>query len=145
MTVADRCQRLMPADWPLPPPTPFFTAGRLVVQRCRTCRSVQHPPLDLCHRCQGFELEAEPAAGTGTISSFTIVHHAADPRLASIVPYNVVVVELDDHPGLEVVGNVVDAAPGQLAVGLAVECTFAAAPDPDTGEELLLPHWRLRH
>ncbi|MCU1486523.1 MAG: hypothetical protein JWN67_3269 [Actinomycetia bacterium] len=140
-------KRYMPDGWTLPLPfdfnRPFFTAGELRVQRCDACHRVQHPPMDVCHHCQSLELSSEAAAGTGTISSFSIVHHAADKRLEAILPYNVTIVVLDDHPEVHVVGNVIDARPEELAIDAAVRCTFAEVPDEQTGETLWFPQWEL--
>ena len=40
--------RFMPEDWPIPEldrfNRDFFTAGKLVVQQCEACETVQHPP-----------------------------------------------------------------------------------------------------
>jgi len=142
---SDRSQRYLPDDWALPMLNslnrPFFTSGRLMLQRCMTCDQVQHPPLDVCHFCQGLDLHYEPADGRGRISSFTIVHRAADTRLDSIVPYNVVVVELDDYPGVMIVGNVCNCPEDQLSIGMPVRCTFAEVHDNETGDVLLLPQW----
>jgi uncharacterized OB-fold protein len=142
-----RSKRYLPEGWTLPLPNefnrPFFTAGELVVQHCAACGLFQHPPLDICRRCQSQELTYERCAGTGSISTFTIVHHAVDDRLKTIVPYNVVVVALDDHPEVHVVGNVIDAAAGELAIDALVRCTFAEVEDETAGETLLLPQWEL--
>jgi uncharacterized OB-fold protein len=142
-----RSKRSLPEGWTLPRPTdynrPFFTSGELRVQRCEACGLVQHPPMDVCRRCQSQRFAYETATGTGSISSFTIVHHAVDRRLEASVPYNVVVVALDDHPSVMVVGNVVDAGPDELAIGAKVRCTFAEVEDELAGETLWLPQWEL--
>jgi uncharacterized OB-fold protein len=142
-----RSKRYLPEGWTLPLPNefnrPFFTAGQLCVQRCEECQLVQHPPMDICRRCQSQQFAYEPSVGTGSISTFTIVHHAVDRRLEDAVPYNVVVVSLDDHPEVLVVGNVIDAAADELAIGARVRCTFAEVEDQLAGETLWLPQWEL--
>jgi uncharacterized OB-fold protein len=55
-----------------------------------------------------------------------------------------VIVTPDDHPHVRIVGNVVGAPHEAIEIGAPVRCTFARIPDPDTGEELLLPQWELR-
>jgi len=143
--VADR---YLPADWPLPEITavnrPFFTAGALTLQRCRSCAQVQHPPHEICHRCQSDAFDYVEASGLGTVDNVTTVHHAGDPRLAARVPYNVVIVTPDDHPDVRIVGNVVAADHAAIAIGAPVRCVFARVTDPDTGELLTLPQWELR-
>ncbi|MGH8998796.1 MAG: Zn-ribbon domain-containing OB-fold protein [Acidimicrobiia bacterium] len=140
--------RYLPADWPLPEITDvnraFFTSGTLTLQRCRGCATVQHPPHDIYHRCQGDDFDHVTASGLGTIDNVTVVHHAGDRRLAGHVPYNVVIVVPDDHPGVRIVGNVVGAADDPVRIGAPVRCVFTRAVDPDTGEVLALPQWELR-
>jgi uncharacterized OB-fold protein len=122
---------------------PFFTSGELRVQRCEECGQVQHPPMDVCRLCQSQQFTSEPSSGTGTISSFKIVHHAVDRRLEAVVPYNVVIVALDDYPDVMVVGNVVDAEGDELSIGARVRCSFAEVRDVEAGETLCFPQWRL--
>ena len=141
--------RYLPEGWTLPALTPwnrpFFTAGRLTVQVCTDCDEAQHPPLDFCHRCQGDSLDYREAAGTGVVDNFSVVHHAGSPLLKEALPYNVTLVELSDHPGLLVLGNVVDADwTERLQIGAQVRVEFAEVGDPDEpGVTLRLPQWRL--
>lgn len=146
--------RYLPDGWTLPALTdwnrPFFTAGRLTIQVCTECAEaggsaagVQHPPLDFCHRCQGDALEYREASGLGVVENLTVVHHAGNPLLKGSLPYNVVLVEPEDFPGVLIVGNVVDADwPGRLAVGARVRVVFAEVTDAN-GETLRLPQWIL--
>jgi uncharacterized OB-fold protein len=139
--------RYFPEDWPLPELNefnrPFFTSGELVLQRCRGCEQIQHPPMDVCHRCQSLIFDYVATKPSGRIENVTIVHHASDVRLKALVPYNVVLVRPDEHLDLIIVGNVVAAEPSAITVGAAVVCTFARVTDPLTGEDLLLPQWEL--
>ena len=69
--------------------------------------------------------------------SYTIVHHAAVPPLAAEVPYNIVVVELDDAPGARLISNVLDVDPADVAVGMRVAVAWdEARPD------VVLPRFR---
>jgi hypothetical protein len=141
-------ERYFSADWPLPEITDvnraFFTTGALMLQRCRSCAQVQHPPHELCHHCQSCTFDYVEASGLGTVDNVTIVHHAGDARLADRVPYNVVIVIPDDHPEVRIVGNVVNADDTTIEIGAAVRCVFAEISDPETGETLTLPQWELR-
>jgi uncharacterized OB-fold protein len=140
--------RYLPADWPLPEITeinrPFFTAGVLTLQQCRSCAQVQHPPHEICHHCQSDAFDYVTTSGLGTIDNVTIVHHAGDRRLADHVPYNVVIVTPDDHPHVRIVGNVIGADNEIIEIGAPVRCVFTEVSDPDTDEELTLPQWELR-
>jgi uncharacterized OB-fold protein len=147
MTTADasrRSERYLPVDWPLPEINDvnraFFTSGVLMLQRCTVCRTIQHPPLDICHRCQADTFAYEAASGRGTVDDVSIVHHAGDARLKAAVPYNVVIVSLVDHPDVRVVGNVV-GADDDVEIGMPVRVTFAELRDEDADVTLLLPQW----
>ena len=82
------------------------------------------------------------------------MHHAVHPLLAEKVPYNVVVVALDDHPDIRVVGNGIDVAPNSrtegrtgpesVSNGARVRCTWTdPLPSPNGGPEVRLPQWIL--
>jgi len=131
----------------LPPPAitddarPFWEACRrhqLTVQRCTGCGAFRHLPSPVCWRCRGFAHEWMVVSGRGTVFSYAIVHRAFLPELAPAVPYNVVVVALDDAPGVRLVSNLVDADPSELRIGLAVEVCFEEMSD-----EITLPRFRV--
>jgi hypothetical protein len=72
--------------------------GVLLLQHCGDCGHVQHPPRPLCTGCGGDRLADRPAAGAGTVDSFTVVHRAADPAVP--VPYTLARVRLAEGPVL---------------------------------------------
>ena len=121
----------------------FFSAGVLVFQQCAHCGHVQHPPTDVCGACQSFEFTERQSAGNGRIESRMVAHYAVHPALKDRVPYVVVLVSLDDVPGVRVIGNVVNCAPHDVAVGQRVRVCFEEAKDPQTGEVLRIPQWEL--
>ncbi|MCE2391455.1 MAG: OB-fold domain-containing protein [Proteobacteria bacterium] len=137
--------RYLPEDWILPAlddgNRDFFTSGRLALQRCVECGTVQHPPEDVCRSCQSQRLEAAEAEGNGRIYSFSIVHHPLGPKLAGSVPYNVALIQLDDHPHVRIVGNVCDPDEGPLEIGQRVRAVWTTVPDPHSDEPLRLPQW----
>lgn len=99
--------------------------GQLVLQRCRACGKVRHYPRVLCDACYSFDVEPVTAAGTGTVHSWTVAHHAFSPSVAEQTPYHLVTVDLDE--GVRVLGRVDDAS--GLRIGLAVQVSFR--PDSD--------------
>src|SRR5688572_4184766 len=82
--------------------------GQLLLQRCMDCGAYRHPPTPMCARCTSFQTEWVPAKGTGKVFTYTIAHHVVHPALADRVPYNIVVVELDE--GVQVISNIVDCS-----------------------------------
>lgn len=74
--------------------------------------------------------------------------HRDRPRgrraLVRSVPYVVALVSLDAAPELRVVGNLLDVAIDDVAIGLAVEAVWLERTDPDRDEVIRLPQWRAR-
>jgi uncharacterized protein len=119
----------------------FFTSGELRVQTCRSCRIEQHPPVEICSQCGGFEFDYPASRTSGTVSSYTIVHHPTHPALTDAVPYNVVIVELDDHPGLRVVGNLVGAMDERPVIGQRVVAGWTTPIKRDGQDPVRLLQW----
>jgi uncharacterized OB-fold protein len=55
--------------------------------------------------------------GRGTVYAFTVIRHAVIPSLAPALPLIAAAVELAGTGGCRLVGNVVDCAPGEIAIG----------------------------
>ncbi len=130
--------------FPLPAITddtrPFWDGCRrrtLVIQRCTPCGTFRHPPTPICWRCRSFAHDWVAVAGRGTLFSYAVVRRAFLPELA--VPYTVAVVALDEAPGVRLVSNVIDAAAGELAVGLPLEVVF-----DDVSADVTVPRFRVR-
>lgn len=110
--------------------------GKLEILRCRGCRRFVHYPREDCPSCGAKELAPEPVSGRGTVYTFTIAHHAG----AGIeVPFALVLVELEEQPGLRVLANLLDCPLEEVRVGMAVEVTFQAV-----AEGVTLPQFRRR-
>jgi hypothetical protein len=121
----------------------YFTGGELMVQACRDCAHAQHPPEDLCRACGSHDVGPRCSEGRGRIESIAVVHQAVHPQLKPRVPYAVVLVSIDDAPGINLLGNVVNAAPSELCIGARVRVVFEEVVDLDNGERLLIPQWAL--
>jgi len=113
----------------------FFEAaarGELVVRTCSNCAAVLHVPRAYCHTCGSWEGEWTPAGTTGTLHSFTVADHQVHP--AYPVPYTIVLVDLDDVPGVRLLGNL-DGAP-DLTIGMPMRVRFDQLADG-----VVLPNW----
>lgn len=113
----------IPLPQPNPDDQPYWEAcakRELRFQRCANCGRFRHPPMPACSVCGSGNVEWKAVPGTGTVFSYTIVHHPAHKALKSAVPYNVVVVHLDDADDVRIVSNVIDASPSEISVGLRV-------------------------
>lgn len=117
----------------------FARRGVLAVQRCRTCRSYQHPPRPLCLRCFSHQLEFEPVSGRGKLWSFTVTRHPLVRGFEELIPYVCLVVQLEEQPDIYMVSDW-RPEPDELArlyPGLAMRVVFEPAD-----EGLVLPQFR---
>ena len=108
----------------------FWTGGatgQLLIARCQSCGTWLHPPRPACRACYGTDVTAEPAAGTGTVVTYTVNHQAWVPDLD--VPYVLAIVELDEQPGLRLTTRVVGVDPTAVAIGMRVRVRFEQKED----------------
>ena len=137
----------LPDDWALPALTEtngaWFTSGELALQECCECRSVQHPPEEVCRSCGATEFGHRVVAPVGTLHSYTVAHYAVHPALRDAVPYAVVLVSLDDAPDVRVVGNMPDTPLEEIRIGLPVTAVWEERK-ADDGTLVLLPQWTTR-
>lgn len=120
---------------------PFWEAcarRELRLQRCTACGRFRQPPLAGCPHCASAASDWPLLSGRGSVFSFTVVHHPAFPALQAEVPYNVVVVALDDAPGARLISNVLDVDARELRVGLALEIAW-----DEVRPGLVLPRFRV--
>ena len=108
------------------------SGGELVVRVCRPAGHVLHLPRAYCATCDTFDVTWRPVAGRGTVHTWTVVEHAVDPAFPA--PYTVVLVELDDPPGVRFVSDL----PGrqELRVGQPMVVRF-----DDVADGIALPRW----
>ena len=90
---------------------------KLKFQQCADCAHLIHPPLPMCPRCQSLNRNWRDAPQDATVYSFVWVHTAAHESVAGSLPYNVALVAFPALPGVRLISNVIDATPGDLAIG----------------------------
>lgn len=141
----------LPPGLPAPQPqsdgadAPFWAGlreGKLLVQRCPSCSTWQCGPEWLCHRCHRFDPDWVELRPWGHIYSWERVWHPAHPALQEAVPYRVVLVELQDAPGVRLLGNLLGTASEAVQIGAAVDGVFESHGDADPPYNLL--QWRPR-
>jgi uncharacterized OB-fold protein len=126
-------QRLLPAV--TPETEAFWTGGahgELRILRCRTCGHWIHPPAPVCPVDLSRDVGPEAVSGRGTVHSVTVNHQPWNPDVPT--PYAIVLVELEEQPGLRLVSNLVGAAPEDVRIGMAVMVRFE-----DAGEGIHVP------
>jgi uncharacterized OB-fold protein len=99
--------------------------GRLRIQRCPDCREFVFYPRAVCPFCTVGTPRWVDASGRGTVHSFTVVHRAP-PGFAAAAPYVVALVDLEEGPRL--MTRLVDVAPAEARVGMAVEVAIQGEP-----------------
>jgi uncharacterized OB-fold protein len=93
--------------------------GVLLLRHCDACDTWHHPRQIVC-TC-GSNMTWRPAAGKGSLMSFTVVHLGLNPELASQVPYTITLTKLSEGP------HILTAIPNrdeQLRCGMDMKVTF---------------------
>jgi uncharacterized OB-fold protein len=105
-----------------------LASGQLTFQRCDRCRNAWLPPREHCPGCLSAQWKWEWASGRARVVSWVVYHRAYHPAFADRVPYNVVLVELDEGPRM--ISNVlgIGGADG-LAVDAPLQVEFASEGD----------------
>jgi uncharacterized OB-fold protein len=125
-----------PAPGPLEQPFwDWCRAGELRVQRCVGCGAWRHPPRPRCPDCGAGDLSWERVSGRGVVWTFTVCHPPVLPAFAAAVPYNAVVVRLEE--GVFLVSNLIECGNDDIKVGMEVEAVLV--PVDDT---LTIPQFR---
>ncbi|MFG1688692.1 Zn-ribbon domain-containing OB-fold protein [Nonomuraea sp. NPDC049269] len=99
--------------------------GELLIRRCEECRGPAAPQARTCPHCGSPALSWAPAAGTGQVVSWSVVHAKGAP------PTVVAIVELDEEPWIQVQINGV--APEEVHGGMRVRVAFER---PEGGEAI---------
>lgn len=116
--------------WPQPYPqldaAPYWAAlqeGRLTYQYCNACRQAVWPAHSLCPHCgaDGGRLEWKESAGRGTVYSFSTVMRGPTPAWASIAPYTVGFIQMQEGYYLF---SQIDGRHEDLRIGQAVQVRY---------------------
>ena len=104
----------------------------LVFQRCCQCREWLHPPRPMCHKCKSDDLEWVKSSGKGRIYSWVVFRREVNPLYT--IPFEVVLVEMENEKGVRLVSNMVDCQPEEIDFDMPVELDFldvtADQPNP---------------
>ena len=90
---------------PLPAVTeenkPFWDSCKqnvLKLQKCSSCVEFRYPASVICPKCSSMEFSWEAVSGRGSIFSFVTYRRLYHKAFASLLPYSVAVIELDEGP-----------------------------------------------
>jgi uncharacterized OB-fold protein len=120
-----------PAPVPDESSRPFWDAvneQRLVLQFCSACERLQYPPEDACRECGTTDrLGWRGVDGLGHIREFIVSHDTRVGLKQPDQPFNLVVVTLDEDPGITFLSNLPAVNAGEVPVGAAVVVDFVEA------------------
>ena len=74
--------------------------GRLLFQACLDCQSLRWPIGPICPYCGSAATSWRSSTGSGIVFSWIRYHRAFLAELADVLPYVVVIVQLEDGPRL---------------------------------------------
>jgi uncharacterized OB-fold protein/acyl dehydratase len=94
--------------------------GELLIQKCKGCGTLRHPPRPMCHVCRSLEWEQQRSAGSGSVHSYVVMHHPPMPGYD--FPIAVGLIDLDE--GTRIVANIVDCPFEEIHIGMKVECSI---------------------
>ena len=121
---------------------PFWDAaneGRLVVQNCRACNRLQHPPLPECDQCGSKDnLDWQEMSGRGKIYNYGVVYDCPVRLLQEEQPFNLAVITLDEDPGIQMYSHLPGTPVDNVPVGSSVEVIFEA-----TANGQKVPEWQV--
>ena len=107
--------------------------GKLMIQRCKGCGDLHHPPGPVCPKCHSFEWDAIESSGKGTVYSFVVMHYPEVPPFE--YPNPVGLIELEE--GVRLISQLIGVKPGEIKVGQKVQVEFVTFDG-----ELTLPQFR---
>ena len=135
----------MPKQSPIPDQSdkPFWDAcneGRLVIQNCKACNMLQHPPQPTCAECgSGANLEWKQVSGRGKISTYGVVYDSPVKLLQADQPYNVAVIQLEEDPEITLLSHLPGTPVDDVPIGASVRVIFEATQA--TGQKV--PEWQV--
>jgi len=91
--------------------------GKVLIQRCKSCKTLRHPPRPMCGECQSVEWDSIESTLDGEIYSFTTLHYPKIPGYD--YPLCCAVISLEE--GTRIVANVVGIDHEKVKIGMKVK------------------------
>jgi uncharacterized OB-fold protein len=113
-----------PAPVPDQASQPFFDAareGKFLLKYCPACNRYLGPSAEVCDACFDPAIEWRESSGKGRIYSFVLNHQVVHPGFKELVPYSVIVVELEEGPRFT---STYDGPNDEIEVDMPVRVTF---------------------
>lgn len=91
--------------------------GKVLIQRCKSCQTLRHPPRPMCGECQSTEWDSIESSLDGEIFSFVEMHH---PRVPGY-QYPLIVAVINLAEGTRIVANVVGCDVADIHIGMKIK------------------------
>lgn len=104
---------------------PFWEATKkeeLRMQKCDNCGHIRYPIGPVCTKCLNEKFTWGKLSGKGTIFNKIVIHQVYNKAFADDVPYNVVIVQLEEGP--KMLSNVVGIPNEEIDFDMPVEVVF---------------------
>lgn len=133
-----------PKGKPLPEITdltrPFWSAakkGKLMMQKCKACGTLDFLPKPWCIECGDRRLEWTEVKPEGTVYSHTTAYTVMMnyPAWKDDLPVVICIIDLDDGPRMY--GQLTDCPPDKVRIGMRVKAYFEPI-----GEDAAVPKFR---
>lgn len=98
--------------------------GEIAMQRCDSCASWVFYPRNFCPSCSSRDLTWSPVSGNATLYTFSVAETPVAKAFAHLDRPVLAVVELAN--GVRVPSRLVDVAPEDVRIGMALEPVFDA-------------------
>jgi uncharacterized protein len=105
------------------------------MQKCTDCNHIRYPIGPVCTKCLSSHFVWEKLSGRGKVFNYLIFHQKYHKAFADEVPYNVVMIQLDEGPRM--FSNVVGIENEKIHIGMGVELQCERAT-----EEISIPKFR---
>lgn len=91
--------------------------GKVLIQRCKSCQTLRHPPRPMCGECQSIEWDSVESTLDGEVFSFTVLHYPKIPGYD--YPLCCAVISLAE--GTRIIANVVGIDHEKVEIGMKVK------------------------
>jgi uncharacterized protein len=91
--------------------------GKVLIQRCKNCQTLRHPPRPMCGECQSMEWDSIESTLDGEIMSYTCLRHPVIPGY----PKDPICAVIKLAEGTHFVANIVGCEYERLRIGMKVK------------------------
>ncbi len=90
--------------------------GQVLIQRCKSCQTLRHPPRPMCGECQSMEWDSIESTLDGEVLSYTALRHPKIPGY----PADPVCAVIRLAEGTNIVSNIVGCEYEDVSIGMRV-------------------------